>query len=88
MPVRAVISAFEAWDSASRNWLTLRTGTVVRNYRIEFNKRLGADGSLNPYIAEFDIEEGRYACALHTFQARTEFLSDTPALSERSTQTL
>jgi hypothetical protein len=81
---RAVISAFEAWDQTAKNWINLPAGTVVRNYHIGFNKKLGSENALNPYTAEFDLDSGRYSCPLHTFQARTELVSDSFALAEQN----
>ena len=79
MRFSAIISAFDAWDSTSREWVKLREGVIARNCHVGFSKSLGAEGGVHPYTAEFEADGRRYSCPLHTFQARTEFIVEAPA---------
>ena len=73
---RTVFSTLAAWHGETQRWMKLPAGTSVDNCHVAFQRRLGAERQLYPYVVEFDALGQRYCAPLHSFQACTEMVCE------------
>ena len=76
---RRIVRPLPAWDQAGYASLVLQPGTPVENYRILFNSTTSGSATAEPYFVVFEAAGRRYCCALVSFQARTQTVSEIPA---------
>ncbi len=69
--IREVIRSISVRNAVTRSEVTLQPGVILTGCQIRKHSHSAVAGGAEPYVMEFEAADGRYECALATFQPRT-----------------
>ena len=68
---RATIGVLNAWNPATRRFVTLQPGTLLRSCHVFPARPVGPEERPVAYAAEFEVDGQTYRCPLYGFLPRT-----------------